>query len=226
MKLIERPEYAVIKAVFDDAANEGGALIFSDKSGAAVKVGEFTKCVFAKPELFNEFKTEHGIEGGICLLGMPGSAPEVLGFKADACKTYAYLKPLPLPLGDISIKRLAPSLAGFIASEYENRGSKLETAEAAELMRDKGVFGAFTRDSKLAGFIGRHFDGSMGMLKVFDGYRRRGIGEQLERFMICYIMTFPRVPHCDVYADNSASVALQHKLGMSEAPGYTFWIMP
>ena len=61
------------------------------------------------------------------------------------------------------------------------------------------------------------------MLTVLDGFRRRGFGEALECAMITLVMLEGRVPICDVYEDNAPSVALQKKLGMTEARGYTFW---
>ena len=39
-------------------------------------------------------------------------------------------------------------------------------------------FGAFV-DGQLAGFVGEHSEGSMGMLEIFPAYRRRGLGYSL-----------------------------------------------
>ena len=93
------------------------------------------------------------------------------------------------------------------------------------ILRGKGVFGAF-KDSGFAGFVGRHDDGTMGLLHVFDTFRRRGMGVELEKFMIGYVMTFGRVPLCDVYTDNAVSIEMQNKLGLTAAAdGYTYWFM-
>ena len=45
------------------------------------------------------------------------------------------------------------------------------------------MLGAFV-DDMLAGFIGVHSEGSMGLLEVFPAYRRRGLASALERGMI------------------------------------------
>ena len=155
----------------------------------------------------------------MCMLG----APE--GLAPDPCFTYAYLEPMPplstLPSG-VEIKRHSPSLAETVLNAYHNPGGGYTVERIAAIMRDKGVFGAIA-NGKLAGFIGRHRDGSMGMLEVFEPYRRRGIAIALEKFLITYVMTFGRTPFCDVYCDNPASIALQGKLGLRKGCGYTYW---
>ena len=39
-------------------------------------------------------------------------------------------------------------------------------------------------DDKMVGFIGSHLEGSIGLLEVFDEYRQKGYGTELEIFMI------------------------------------------
>lgn len=225
IKLSNKKEFAVARAVLTDAvAFEGGEWVVDDENCAAVKINGMHKCVFGDIGLYRGYAAEYGLYGKTCLLDAPENAAELLRFKADPCKTFAYLEPMPpeldLPAG-VEIKRLATTLAEVVLSAYHNPGSY--TAERiATLMRDKGVFGAIS-DGKLAGFIGRHSDGSMGMLEVFDGFKRRGIGGALERFLITYVMTFGRTPYCDVFANNEASMYLQRRLGLTESAGYTFW---
>ncbi len=220
MKLFDRTEYKVESAIMRDALMyEGGSIVVDDECAAVVRVSGINKCVFADAKASEKY-ADTAFKGLTCVMGVKWECPSMSG--ADACKTYAYLKPLPPDIGKFDIRRLAPTLDAVIAEKYRNRGNGVTQAEAHELMVNKGVFGAFT-DSKFAGFIGRHADGSMGMLTVFDEYRRNGYGGALERFMINYVMTFGRVPFCDVYIDNAPSVALQNAIGMTEADGLTFW---
>ncbi len=224
MNILENSEFAVERAVIDDAIRfEGGRIELCDGRGVCVNVGEWRKCVFLSLDDFVKYCKERNISHNVCILGAPADTPELLNVDAPACKTFAYLEALPPALGALSVKKLAPTLAQTVAQSYDNRGHKMTAAEAEQAMRNKGVFGALV-DSKLAGFIGRHVDGSMGMLTVFDAYRRRGVGEGLEAFMINYVMTFGRVPFCDVYTDNEPSLRLQKKLGLKESARYTFWI--
>ena len=223
--LLENRALKVEAAVINDVVSfEGATLIVHDERAAIAKSGEVHKCVFSDISHAAEYFKKYGISGKVCLLNAPLNAPEVFGFEAEACKTFAYLSPMPpLPDKSVTIKRLAPSLAETVRSEYAKSGAAGYTTEqVAELMRTKGVFGAIV-DGKLAGFIGRHSDGNMGMLEVYENFRRRGLGMTLTRFMMAYIMTFGRTPVCDVFIKNAPSIALQHKLGMTEANGYTFW---
>lgn len=224
MKLIDRPEYAVIRAVlFDAVDHEGGEIVESDEHSAVVRIGDWHKCAFDGVDGLVRYSKERGLKENICVLGMPLDAAKLLNVDSEPCKTFAYMEKLPPVLGGVAVKRLAHTLSSFVAEKYESHGYKMTESEAEEIIRDKGVFGAFI-NSSLAGFIGRHSDGSMGMLNVFDDYKRRGIGEELEKFMINYVMSYGRIPFCDVYTDNAPSLALQRKLGMTEGHGHTFWI--
>ncbi len=215
----------VICAELSDAIEfESGEALVNDNNAVVVKTDSCYKCVLKDIADFDAYVKKFGIVGDTVVYG---AAPRDSAFKkrAHECVSFAYFGALPPPLRlptGVEIKRLAPTLAKLASDTYSNSGGGYTEAETAALMRDKGVFGAFT-DSKLAGFIGRHADGSIGMLHVFDGFRRRGIGEALETFMINYVMTFGRVPLCDVYCGNSASMALQIKLGMTAARCGTFW---
>ena len=225
MVLSDNPKFKVERAVLDDAVkHENGAVVVCDERAYAVRLGDWVKCLFADVNDFAEYAARYGLYGKVCLLGAPSSAPSALGFEARPCVTFAYLNPMPpaveCPNG-VEIKRLAPSLAKTVLDAYGNPGS-YTVEDIADIMREKGVFGAIA-DGKLVGFIGRHDDGSMGMLEIFEQARRRGIGSALERFLITFVMTYGRMPYCDVYTDNPESMALQRKLGLTAASDYTFW---
>ena len=70
-------------------------------------------------------------------------------------------------------------ISGYAKLIDENYDLADEEEITAQL--DAGViFGAFV-DGELAGFIGRHDEGSVGMLFVFPQFRRLGVAEALER---------------------------------------------
>ena len=223
MKLFSDPKYTVERAVLCDAVEfERGEVVADTHRIAAVKVQGTYKCVLADIDEFYALADEYGLYGHVCLLGAPEDTPARLGFDSMPCKTFAYKQAMPpmvsAPKG-VVIKRLAPTLAETVFSKY----NKYYTVdELAELMRVKGVFGAIS-DGALAGFIGMHADGNIGIFVVDERFRRRGIGSALERFMINYIKTFGRVPTLDVFADNEPSIKMQQSLGMTEASGFTFW---
>ena len=75
-------------------------------------------------------------------------------------------------------------------------------------------------DGELVGFIGMHAEGSMGMLEVFPGWRRRGVALALEAAKIASGLAAGHVPWAQVFPENRASIALQHRLGMAFGSGY------
>ncbi len=223
MKMLRDEKYAVERIVMRDALEyESGELIADDDDFAAVKLDGVTKCVIGDITKFYECADKYDIHGPICLLGAPEKANEILGIDASPCVTFAYLGELPPPVNapkGVDIKRLAPTLAETIAGIY---GKFYTVAEIERLMREKAIFGAIT-GGNLAGFIGMHADGNIGIFAVKEKFRRRGIGSALERFMINYIMTFGRTPVLDVFTDNIASLNMQKKIGLTPASGHTFW---
>ena len=223
--ILEREDKRVEAATLFDAANNGGKIVLIDDRIAIVKQGNWEKCTALDVSDIEAYKKKGYLRGNVVYVGVPFETKSLFGVSDAPCKTFSYLNPLPPELNpDITVKRLAPSLAGLVRDKYcgeEEDGYSVSDME--NIMRTMGVFGAIV-DGKLAGFIGRHGDGSMGMLEVFDDFRRRGIGAALERFLIGYVMTFMRTPHCDVYIDNAASLALQQKIGLTPSGGYTFWV--
>lgn len=226
MNFIDGPDLKVEKAVIADVlVHEGWTETVNDENAVIVNSHDKYKCVFKDVATCKTYLKKYGVRGEACILNMPIDAAELLSVDAFACKTYAYLRDMP-PASDasITVKKLAPTLAETVYAAYARHPhfSGYDVSDIARLMRERGIFGAF-RGSEFVGFIGRHGDGNMGMLHVYDKFRRSGVGAALEKFMINYIMTFCRTPICDVYIDNEPSVALQDKLGLTAAVGHTFW---
>lgn len=226
MKLLDNTEYAVERAVLSDGVKfENGNVVVHDERCVAVKIGNWHKCVLKDITDFFDYADKYDLYGNVCFLGAPENADKTLVFESSPCMTYAFLEPMPptvtLPSGT-EVKRLAPSLAKTVVDAYHNPGGGYTEERMAKIMREKGVFGAIS-GGKLAGFIGRHSDGSMGMLEVCEGFRRTGLGGALERFLINYVMTFGRVPFCDVYTDNQVSMDMQLAEKLTPGCGYTFW---
>ena len=76
----------------------------------------------------------------------------------------------------------------------------------------------------LAGFIGEHLEGSMGLLYVFPEFRRKGIATALEKYYIARTMEKGFVPFGQVEKDNKESLLLQKKLNMTQSEKLTIWM--
>ena len=127
--------------------------------------------------------------------------------------------PAPLPHAG-ELRLLDRSAAGQVALLYT--ASYADERYLAEAI-DRGMLGAFV-DGALAGFIGTHDEGSMGMLHVRPQYRRQGLAEALEQAMIARLLKRGQIPFAHVEVGNAPSLALQRKLGMAVGSDLIHWI--
>ena len=91
----------------------------------------------------------------------------------------------------------------------------IEDEAEARAHIEKGELFAAEFEGKLAGFMGLHSDGSMGLLETFPEYRKLGIGRAIEKFFINFCLDRGWTPYGQVFINNEASFSLQEHLGMS-----------
>ena len=96
--------------------------------------------------------------------------------------------------------------------------------EAKEYIRLGLVYGGY-RNGKIACMIGRHCEGSMGLLVVKEEYRRRGFGEIMEKFLINSQLEKGLIPYCQIIEGNNASLNLQRKLGLDISENMLYWMI-
>ena len=135
------------------------------------------------------------------------------------CRQAVYLGKEPPAATEEDIRPLTGEHLDFLQANYRHEDSEY----LAWLLERRALFGAF-REEKLVGFIGKHAEGSMGLLEVLPAWRRRGVGESLERFLIAREVERGNLPYCHVFTDNQASLALQQKLGLTLAEGSVIWL--
>ena len=104
------------------------------------------------------------------------------------------------------------------APHYHNSADYLlERSRAGELW---GIY----EDGKLAGFMGLHEEGSMGILAILPEFRRRGLASVLESWVIGQQLKRGQVPYGHVIDGNEASTALQQSLGLTKAELPAIWV--
>lgn len=135
------------------------------------------------------------------------------------CRQAVYLGKEPPAATEEDIRPLTGEHLDFLQANYCHEDSDY----LAWLLERRALFGAF-REEKLVGFIGKHAEGSMGLLEVLPAWRRQGVGESLERFLIAREVERGNLPYCHVFTDNQASLALQQKLGLTLAEGSVIWL--
>lgn len=100
---------------------------------------------------------------------------------------------------------------------------RLSIEEIKEIIDEKHLYLGYV-DDHLIGFIGEHLEGSIGLLEVFEDYRRLGYGSELEKRMINLMLKRNLLPFCQIEVDNVKSLSLQKKLGMSLSQEKVYWL--
>lgn len=133
----------------------------------------------------------------------------------------AYLESQPISLPDtpLVIRQLDMSYLPIVAANYKLEGE----GYLGSLLERGELFGGFEGDA-LVGFVGRHDEGSIGLLEIFPPYRRRGFATILEGHMINRELAQGHIPYGQVLVDNAPSLALQRSLGMTVSGDKLYWI--
>ena len=137
------------------------------------------------------------------------------------CYQGVYLKKTPFypDTKELEVRLLHEEEAKSAAALY---GFSVE--EAIEHIRLGLIYGGFV-NNELAAMIGMHLQGSMGLLFVSEKYRHRGYAEIMEKYTIDRILERGLVPYCQVVEGNTASLALQSKLGLEMSKNMLYWMI-
>ena len=142
-----------------------------------------------------------------------------LGYRiGEQCWQSAYTKTTPMEETLADIRRLDRRVLKRTADNYELAGEE----EIAALLDAGVIYGAFA-GGELAGFIGRHEEGSVGLLFVFPEFRRMGIAEALERNYVNRELAEGNVAYGQIFVGNTPSRQLQEKLGMDFSDKFICW---
>lgn len=135
---------------------------------------------------------------------------------------YTAAVPLAAVAPGFDFRLLGAEWAPFVKAHYDNPVGPeyLEGRLAAGVM-----WGAFERASgELAGFIGTHAEGSLGMLEVLPAWRRRGLGSALVAVAANAQLAQGFVPFAQATVGNAASVRLHRRLGFRVPRRKIFWL--
>ncbi len=150
-------------------------------------------------------------------------AEKTLGLKPSlACVQAAYLKtePVAMDYEGVRIEQLDASHLTFVMDWYSH---KLDENYLLERLGAGVMYGAYV-EGELAGFIGEHAEGSIGMLEVLPQFRRRGLGEKLEAYKTNEHFLNGFVPFGQIVMWNTPSLELQRKLGYTISEAAITWL--
>jgi len=141
------------------------------------------------------------------------------------CHNTVYTKKTPIQVQNsiLEIKLLTQEHKDLIIRNY-SKIDIVDTTYIENRLKAQVMFGAFLNND-LCGFIGSHEEGSIGMLEVLSNYRGKGIGAVLQIAATNDALSNKRYPYGQVVETNSASIALQKKLGFVLSKNKVYWLI-
>lgn len=104
-------------------------------------------------------------------------------------------------------------------------GQSAQEGPGAKAAGQFPVYGSDTQEpGELAGFIGMHNEGSLGMLEVLPPFRRQGVAAALEADAVNRLLQKGFTPYAHIIEGNGASIQLQEKLGLCFAREKVYWV--
>lgn len=126
--------------------------------------------------------------------------------------------------GQPRMRKLDIRYLDTVAEHYDGMDATEETRDYLKERIEKGwMFGAFFGE-ELAGFVGMHTEGSIGMLTVLPEYRGRKLGKALETYAINVSLEQGFTPYGQVKEGNEISLRLQESLGLCFSKTQVYWL--
>ncbi|MCL2556220.1 MAG: GNAT family N-acetyltransferase [Firmicutes bacterium] len=139
-----------------------------------------------------------------------------------ACHQVVYTKKLPPSIKHrAQYKLLNEKHLDFVFDNYSRAWNK---DHMKKLLNRGLIWGAYLND-EIIGFVGRHSEGSMGLLEILPKFRRQGFGKELEYFIIEKVFSEGKIPYAHIVIGNDVSMDLQTKIdGLEIASKLATWI--
>lgn len=146
------------------------------------------------------------------------------GLRKTMCCYQAMWEHLKAPVVSADVvheyRRLSFEMEEEICSLYSH---ETDRAYIHGRLAAQEMFGAFI-GGELAGFIGLHEEGSMGMLEVKPKFRRLGIGAKLISKLCEFQLARGRTPFSQFVLENEESRRLHERLGFVISKEHIFWL--
>ncbi|MCI9071616.1 MAG: tRNA (guanosine(37)-N1)-methyltransferase TrmD [Lachnospiraceae bacterium] len=149
---------------------------------------------------------------------------EQYGFVVEeTCCQACYTRRESLRVEHQNIRPLGENDLEYVSIHYK----KCDKTYIHQRIISGAMYGVYVLDgeqNRLAGFIGTHRDGSMGMLYVDEAYRRQGLAASLESWLINRHLKRGETPYCQINENNISAIRLQEKLGLYLCNESMWWL--
>ena len=115
------------------------------------------------------------------------------------------------------IRPLTEEYFDVVADSYQDK------EYISQRIQSGGMFGAFVEE-KLAGFMGVHDDGCLGMLSVLEEYRGSKVGKALAVYLINKTLELGWIPYMQFRYEDEISMQIQEELGLYMAKTPVVWM--
>ncbi|MDL2249016.1 GNAT family N-acetyltransferase, partial [Tyzzerella sp. OttesenSCG-928-J15] len=129
------------------------------------------------------------------------------------------MPPAPKLEAPFAIKKLEEKHIAIVLENYK-------AVDSEDYIKDRiadGMFGIFDGEI-LTSFIGKHAEGSMGLLYVLPEYRKKGFAQALATFMVRRCIENGELPYSQITVANTASYALHQSLGFEISEKKVYWL--
>lgn len=142
--------------------------------------------------------------------------------KKKACYQILYREPFGVEIPeDTIVKELPPTDENidFVTSTY-TLGFARE--DIKRLMQDFTFYATYT-GGELSGYIGRHDEGSIGLLEIMPKFRRKGLGAFLVDYSVKKVNEQGDIAYCNIEANNEKSLKMHLKMNFIPSNKFVYW---
>ena len=142
--------------------------------------------------------------------------------KKKACYQILYREPFGVQIPeDTIVKELPPTDENidFVTSTY-TLGFARE--DIKRLMQDFTFYATYT-NGELSGYIGRHDEGSIGLLEIMPKFRRKGLGAFLVDYSVKTLNERGDIAYCNIETSNEKSLNMHLKMNFKPSNKFVYW---
>ena len=213
-------------ALIDYVINNGGEILYAETDGVLA----FFKGIYA---LFGTSgqgleKALSLVENASCFVCSSSEEGDAVleKFKnikkKKACYQILYRQPFGVQIPeDTIVKELPPTDENidFVTATY-TLGFARE--DIKRLMQDFTFFATYT-GGELSGYIGRHDEGSIGLLEIMPKFRRKGLGAFLVDYSVKTLNERGDIAYCNIETSNEKSLNMHLKMNFKPSNKLVYW---
>lgn len=204
----------------------GGEILYAEKDGLLMffkgihvlfgTSGNGLKNALEKVEEASCFVCSSDTEGEAVLKRFKGIKNK------KACYQILYKEPFGVEIPENTVvKRLEPTDENidFVTATY-TLGFPRE--DVKRLMTDYPFYATYT-NGEISGYIGRHDEGSIGLLEIMPKFRRMGLGAFLVDYSVRAVKSFGEIAYCNIEATNEKSLKMHLKMNFIPSDKFVYW---